>query len=95
MGHFSTISVELLPDQDALYFRKHFLRSNSQGQYGDFGGAVLIFLMVEASFRKIKTKALFKVGRSIFITTFYFSILPFYPRSLFYFSIKIFHTGTS
>ena len=38
MGHFSTISVELLPDQDALYFRKHFLRSNSQGQYGDFGG---------------------------------------------------------
>ena len=38
MGHFSTISVELLPDQDALYFRKHFLRSNSQGQYEDFGG---------------------------------------------------------
>ena len=47
--------------------------------------------MVEASFQKIKTKALFKVGGSIFDHDFLiFEALSFFPLILLNFSIKIF-----
>ena len=35
---FQDLGGAFFPDQDDFYFREHFLRSNSQGQYGDFGG---------------------------------------------------------
>ena len=71
MGHFSTISVELLPDQDALYFRKHFLRSNSQGQYEGFEG-FLKFPLYRFDFLRL--------GSGLFSI----SVMIFWPKVLFF-----------